>query len=59
MGESLEDFLLNLHRLSKNCQLQDVTKEHYRQELVWDAFANNLSFPSICMGLVEKDELSI
>jgi len=59
VGESLEDFLLNLHQLSKNCQLQDVTKEQYRQELVRDAFVNNLSYPSIRMRLLEKDELSL
>ena len=57
MGESLEDLLLNLHRLSKYCQLQDVTKEQYRQELVRDAFVNYL--PSIHMRLLEKNELSL
>jgi len=59
VGESLEDFLLSLHRLSKNCQLQDVTKEQYRQELVRDAFVNNLRSPSIHMRLLKKDELSL
>jgi len=49
VDESLEDFLLNLHRLSKNCQLQDLTKGQYRQELVKNAFVNNLHSPSIRM----------
>jgi len=52
-------FLLNLHRLSKNCQLQDVIKEQYCQELMRSTFVNYLSSPSIRMRLLEKDELSI
>jgi len=39
--------------------MQDVTKEQYRQELVRDAFVNNLRSSSIRMRLLEKNELSL
>jgi len=59
MGETLENFLLCLHSLSKNCQLRAVTKEEYRQEFVRDACVNNLSSTAIRMRLLEKDEMSL
>ena len=45
-SDSLDEFLQELHRLSKDCQLSAVSAQNYRQELVRDAFINGISFNS-------------
>ena len=47
-GESLDEFLQQLRKLSKDCNLKDVTADQYREELVRDSFFNGLSLPLIC-----------
>ncbi|XP_064107949.1 uncharacterized protein LOC135216508 [Macrobrachium nipponense] len=42
-GESLDEFLRELHKLSKIVTAQAVTAEQYRQELVRDAFINGIA----------------
>jgi len=59
MGETLEDFLLCLHSLTKNCQLRAITKEEYRQELVRDAFLIPLGSTAIRMWILERGEMSL
>ena len=46
-GESLDEFLQQLRKLSKDCNLKDVTADQYREELVRDSFINGLSLPLI------------
>ncbi|XP_064077645.1 uncharacterized protein LOC135195313 [Macrobrachium nipponense] len=41
-GESLDEFLRELHKLSKDCNFLAVTAEQCRQELVCDAFINGI-----------------
>ena len=42
LDESLDEFLWELYKLSKNCVFKGVTAEQYREELVRDAFINGL-----------------
>ena len=58
-SESLDEFLQDLHRLSKRCELKNVTAEVYREELVRDAFINGLASPSICQSLLENQSLTL
>ena len=53
-SETLEEFLQALHQLSKKCDLQAVSAEQYRQELVWDAFINGLASSTIRQRLLEN-----
>ena len=36
--ESLDEFLQQLRKLSKHCNLKDVTADQYREELVRDSY---------------------
>ena len=58
-GESLDEFLQQLRKLSIDCNLKDVTAEQYREELVRDSFINGLSFPLIRQRLLENTTLSL
>ena len=42
-GETLDEFLRELRKLSKDCNLRAVTAEQYREELIRDAFINGLT----------------
>ena len=58
-GESLDEFLQQLRKLSKDCNLKDVTADQYREELVRDSFINGLSLPPIRQRLLESTTLSL
>ena len=58
-SESLDELLQDLHRLSKRCELKNVTAEVYREELVQDAFINGLGSPSIRQRLLENQSLTL
>ena len=58
-GENLRDFLQQLHVLSKDCNIQAVTAEEYRKELVRDAFINGISSHVIRQRLLENSELTV
>ena len=58
-GESIEEFLQSLKILSKDCTLEAVTAEQYREDLIQDAFTNGLSSSVIRQRLLEKDELNL
>ena len=53
-GESLDEFFQQLRKLSKDCDLRDVTAGQYREELVRDSFINGLSLPPIHQRLLEN-----
>ena len=58
-GETIEEFLQNLKVLSKDCTLEAVSVEQYREDLIQDSFINGLSSSVIRQRLLEKDELSL
>ena len=58
-GESLDEFLQQLRKLSKDYNLKDVTADQYREELVRDSFINGLSLPPIRQRLLENTTLSL
>lgn len=41
-GESLDEFLQELQRLSKDCAFKAVTADQYRQEVIRESFINGL-----------------
>ena len=42
-GETLDQFLHDLRKLSKDCKFKAVTAEQYREELIRGAFINGLT----------------
>ena len=58
-GETIEEFLQNLKLLSKDCTLEAVSAEQYREDLIQDSFINGLSSSVIRQRLLEIDELSL
>lgn len=42
-GESLDEYLEELKKLSKHCEFVTVTAETYRSEMIRDSFINGLS----------------
>eukprot|EP00794_Sanderia_malayensis_P018480 gene18480-20331_t len=58
-GETLSEFLQELHRLSKDCNLKSVTAEQYREELVRDSFINGLWSPLIRQRVLENSQLDL
>ncbi|KRX40031.1 Retrovirus-related Pol polyprotein from transposon gypsy [Trichinella murrelli] len=58
-GESLEEFLHALQQLSKNCEYKNVTAEQYREEMIRDAFINNMSSNEIRTRLLEHSVISL
>ena len=58
-GESLDAFHQQLRKLSKACNLKDVTADQYREELVRDSFINGLSLPPIRQRLLENTTRSL
>ncbi|KRX21394.1 Retrovirus-related Pol polyprotein from transposon 17.6 [Trichinella nelsoni] len=57
--ESLEEFLHAFQRLSKNCEYKNVTAEQYREEMIRDAFINNMSSNKIRTRLLEHSVISL
>jgi len=58
-GQSLNDFLLSLQKLAKDCNFGAVTSAEYRQEMVRDAFINGLVSSGIRQKLLEHRELNL
>ncbi|XP_063615680.1 uncharacterized protein LOC134788790 [Penaeus indicus] len=59
-GESLDDYLQELRKLSKDCNLKAaLTAEQYRQELICDAFINGIASPLIRQHLLENETLDL
>ena len=56
-GETLDQFLQDLSKLSKDGKFKAVTAEQYREELIRDAFINGLFSPAIRQRLLESDTL--
>ena len=58
-SETLDEFIQDLQKLSKKCNLQAVSAEEYRQELVRDTFINGLKSSTIRQRLLEYNTLSL
>ena len=58
-GESIDEFLQQLRKLSKDYNLKDVTADQYREQLVHASFINGLSLPPIRQRLLENITLSL
>lgn len=58
-SESIDEFLQDLHRLSKNCKLQDLSASQYREELVRDSFINGILSSNIRQRLLENQTLTL
>ena len=58
-GESLDQFLLQLRKLSNAWNLKDVTANQYRGELVRYSFINGLSLPLNRERLLENTTPSL
>ena len=58
-GESLDEFLRELHKLSKDCKFRAVSAEQYKEECVRDAFINGLASPVIRQRLLENKTLDL
>ena len=58
-GESVDQFMQTLEKLSKNCEFTPVTAEVYRQEYTRDAFINGLCLNSIRQRLLENNNLTL
>ena len=57
--ESLDDFLQELRKLSKNCNFQSVLAEKYREEQIRDAFITGISSNYIRQRLLENATLDL
>ncbi|KRZ96753.1 Retrovirus-related Pol polyprotein from transposon 17.6 [Trichinella sp. T8] len=58
-SESLEEFVHALQRMSKNCEYKNVTAEQYREEMIRDAFINNMSSNEIRTRLLVLSVISL
>ena len=58
-GESLDTFIQNLHKLSKDCNFKAVSGEEHRQGHVRDAFISGIRSHEIRQKLLENTELSM
>ncbi len=58
-GESLDAYLQQLHKLSKDCNLKPVSAEQYKEQLVRDSFINGLLSPLIRQRLLENKTLTL
>jgi len=58
-GQSLDDYLQELRRLSKDCNFQAVTKAEHRDGFIRDAFINGILSHSIRHRLLEERTLMI
>lgn len=59
VSESIDEYLQVLHRLSRKCELKDVTAEKYREELVRDSFINGILSTPIRQRLLENQNSSL
>ena len=58
-GESIDQFMQTLEKLSKNCEFTPVSAEVYRQEYIRDAFINGFCSNSIRQRLLENNNMTL
>ena len=57
-GESIDNFVIRLKRLSQECECQAVSAERYRLELMHDAFITGIQSHVICQRLLEESAMN-
>ncbi len=57
-GESVDQYMQTLEKLSKNCEFTTVTAEVYRQEYTRDSFINGLNSSVIRTRILENNNLT-
>ena len=58
-GESLDEYLHVLKKLSKDCDFKNVSAAQYRDEYVRDSFISGLVSPTIRQRLLENKTLDL
>ena len=58
-GESLDQYLLHLQQLGRDCTFKALTAEQARDELIRDAFINGLLSSHIRQRLLENKTLDL
>ena len=58
-GESIDEFLRSLYKLSVDCNFRAVSAETYRDEYIRDAFISGLSSLNICTQLLENKSVDL
>lgn len=58
-SESLDEFLRELKKLSKDCNFKSVTAERYCQEMIRDSFIKGIISPNIRQRLLENKTLDL
>ena len=53
-GQSVDNYMLELQRLSKSCNFNQVTAEEYCKEYIWDASINGIQSTVIRQILLEQ-----
>ena len=56
--ETLDNFMLRLEKLSKECECEDVSAEDYRLELMRDAFIAEMTSIPIRQRLLKDRDLT-
>ena len=59
VGETIDQYMRNLKKMSKNCNFKPVTADEYRNEYTRDAFIRGLLSPTIRQRLLESETLSL
>ena len=59
LGLTLDEFLLLLQKLAKDCHFRAVAGVQYKQEMIRDAFIDGLTSPGIRQRLLEYRELNL
>ena len=55
----MSEFIRELHKGNKNCNIKVISAEEYREELIQDAFINRLASPLIRQHILENKQLDI
>ena len=55
----MSEFIRELHKGNKNCNIKVISAEEYREELIQDAFINGLASPLIRQRILENKELDL
>ena len=58
-GESVDQYMQTLEKLSKNCEFTAVTAEEHRQQYTCISFINGLSSSTIRTRLLENNDLTL
>ena len=57
-GQSIDDFVVSLHQLTKDCDFKDVSAEEYSNQMVLNAFISGLSDGHIRQRLLQSEDLT-